>query len=635
MSLNPFELGQGFTISPAFNGKTFWDLTQDGNIHFSSFGEWTITPNVDIECNIKMWGAGGASGVPNYIATVLTTPTPVAASGQTYGGSGGYTSGDIIFRSGVSYIIRVGQGGARVIATDSGATYLAGGQNLPTKGGVQAGGYSGIFKSSVTQANALLMAGGGGAGGTGQTSFNGGNFLRWGGSGGGISGTTASAGPIQIANWSVNGGAGGTQTAGGEARTTNATGVTSGGALIGGLGANNATGLICQGGGGGGYFGGGGGGGTGGASGGGGGSGRIGTDADVFNGLTLTGKYAIPPNHLDTENGRAGLGGFPNFPTGSDGTIIIKKTKIFVGTLARGGIVSVKDGFVYHYYPYVGSGTFEVVTPGSFLVLVVGGGGAGGQDYGGGGGGAGGVLLYTANITTPSTIGLYVGNGGANAGFALSSPLRGRGGNGENSTFDGVIAFGGGGGGACQYGTIDPVAPIDGADGGSGGGAGPNTAATSGGLGTAGQGNNGGSTSGDNRGAAGGGGAGGVGGNNNTSDLSSGNGGPGLYIPEFSQFGEYGYFGGGGGGGCHYRFTNVSGKAGAGGIGGGGHGGSPIEPFNEFPSRYNGGTGLNGKPYTGGGGGGCQDGTNANNSGGGGSFAGNGGSGVIIVRYAL
>ena len=100
------------------------------------------------------------------------------------------------------------------------------------------GGYTGLFIDSVTQANSILIAGGGG-GSSGDPAT--------GGDGGGEEGNDGSNGD--------RAGKGGTQSAGGAAGTSGSAG-TDGSALQGGRGATTSRGAA---GGGGGYFGGGGG----------------------------------------------------------------------------------------------------------------------------------------------------------------------------------------------------------------------------------------------------------------------------------------------------------------------------------------------------------------------------------------
>ncbi len=287
-----------FLISPAYAGKSAWSLAADGPLNIGTFGEYTITPLRDITVTTKMWGAGGARGYQyNDAAKIAST------SAQGPGGGGGYSTATIVLRSGSSYIVRVGQGGARTYSTTpTNATYLAGGVSTATFGGAQGGGYTGLFKTSATQGNALLMAGGGGGGSDS-------NFAVSGGAGGGTSGQTAYSGG--------QGGGPGTSAAGGAASIYN--GATVGTALTGGRAGNGGGSGGSLGGGGGGYFGGGGGN----VAGGGGGSGLVGTDVDVSAGTTTAGSADTPANSADADRNGAGRGGDATSNTGADGRIIL------------------------------------------------------------------------------------------------------------------------------------------------------------------------------------------------------------------------------------------------------------------------------------------------------------------------
>jgi len=259
-----------------------------------AFGEYGVTALSDQTILVKMWGAGGACGY-KYTESITST------SNQRAGAGSGYSEGDLLLTSGAQYVMQVGQGGARTTDTsDNGATYLAGGVKS-SFGGTQGGGYTGLFLSSVSQANALLIAGGGGAGGDTQfdSSF---------GTGGGLTGGGSADG-----NQS---GTGGTQTAGGTPSIySNAT---AGSALRGGTAAIGTT-VASLGGGGGGYFGGGGGN----VGGGGGGSGFVSTSSIITSGTTSNGSGSSPANAADPERGTSGNGGVSGTTSGSDGKIIL------------------------------------------------------------------------------------------------------------------------------------------------------------------------------------------------------------------------------------------------------------------------------------------------------------------------
>ena len=295
-----------------------------------------------------------------------------------------------------------------------------------------------------------------------------------------------------------------------------------------------------------------------------------------------------------------------------------------------------------------GPGTFNVPTGITEVeVLVVAGGGAGGSI--GGGGGAGGIVHNKAYPVTPGgTVSLSVGAGGAPGGN-YPGP---RGGNGGNSVFGVHTAIGGGGAGSWNQSAPGP--------GGSGsGGRGDPGTGQLGGLATQhDQVNEGatqygypgarggyrgpaGSASGWDTGdgqytAGGGGGAGSAGGmrgymNNIDSQSFPGRGrwdinfqnnagrqgGDGV---AFDISGEVKYYGGGGGGGAHQPDHSTA-KSAAGGKGGGGNGGS----WEDFYGPN--GKGQNAVNGTGGGGGGGYY------QGSGQAEGGDGGDGIIIVRY--
>ncbi len=245
-----------------------------------------------------------------------------------------------------------------------------------------------------------------------------------------------------------------------------------------------------------------------------------------------------------------------------------------------------------HAFKTVGNHTFVVNQDLEVDVLIVGGGAAGRRaalsSTSGPGGGAGGVLFKQNLNYTNSVINLYVGSGGVSPTYNTSVQ-----GSGTNSFFDSHIAYGGGGGG--MYGSNVGV----GYDGGSGGGGrGDINGNRNGGNGVTEQGNAGSASSGRDSGAGGGAGASAI----------SFNGGEGRYFGNLfgDNLGENGWFGGGGGAGYH---TN----SGLGGIGGGGDGGKSN-------------IGENGLPNSGGGGGGGSV---------SGLYGGDGGSGIVIVRYEI
>ena len=284
---------------------------------------------------------------------------------------------------------------------------------------------------------------------------------------------------------------------------------------------------------------------------------------------------------------------------------------------ATGGATSTPgNGYKYHFLTSPAH-TFEITAdPGPVQYVIVGGGGAGGTFPGGnsgGGGGAGGFLTGTFENMAIGVYPVTIGPGGT----ALSGP-------GSSTVFNSLTAYGGGGGSPSYTSPGNP-----GASGGGGGGAGP----TLGGNGNkiqpngtgdipaplSPQGNPGGvggpTTNTGNSGGGGGAGEAGQGGNGTENPGKSGKGGDGLAAfggdpgvpPSYGTPGPTPgrWFAGGGSGG---GYPGVSSGTFAGGAGGGGSSltGEPL------PGVVN----------TGGGGGGNQ-----------GPSAGDGGSGIVILKY--
>lgn len=183
--------------------------------------------------SVKVWGAGGAGS--------LYTGAGYAGSG----GSGALVKGTIAVTPGQTLTIVVGGGGRLSVTAASAGGYGGGGASGGAYGG-SGGGYSGIFSSAtLSQANALAIAGGGAGGGYYyQTTYGGAGGATTGSAGGNVTTT-------------YTGGGGGTVSAGGAGgRFNNTVRGSAGTALTGGGGAVYAVG---GGGGGGGYYGGGGG----------------------------------------------------------------------------------------------------------------------------------------------------------------------------------------------------------------------------------------------------------------------------------------------------------------------------------------------------------------------------------------
>lgn len=282
---------------------------------------------------------------------------------------------------------------------------------------------------------------------------------------------------------------------------------------------------------------------------------------------------------------------------------------------ATGGAIYSDD--TYYYHVFGSTGTFTPLQSLSADVLVVAGGGGGGRIIGGGGG-AGGVLAFTSQSLTATGYTVTVGGGGS--GAITSSYTAGT--VGGDSQFGALtLVKGGGAGGGFQ---------AIGGNGGSGGGAGGGNTSYSGGTATSGQGYAGGNSPGNSWYSPGGGGGAGGAGQAGQSATKAGDGGVGT-----STYSSWGtatgvgqnvsgtyYLAGGGGGGISTAGATAS-NAGAGGYGGGGRGGY-TSPSTDY-------AGVAGTANTGGGGGAAPNdytGLNTNTEGK------NGGSGVVIVRYA-
>ena len=203
------------------------ELSSTGFIYSSGIDTYTFTgadesytvPSGITSLAVKMWGAG-AGGYANG------------------GGSGGFVSGTVAVSSGDVIKIVVGDGGAQG-GNFGGSNYAGAGtvESWATSPLSYGSGYTGIFTTSVSHANSILIAGGGGSSGS-----------QSGSSGGAGGGTTGGNGEPASGTWGTTRGYGGTQSAGGA-------GNTAGGALQGGN--SSGAGNYSHGGGGSGYYGGG------------------------------------------------------------------------------------------------------------------------------------------------------------------------------------------------------------------------------------------------------------------------------------------------------------------------------------------------------------------------------------------
>ena len=314
----------------------------------------------------------------------------------------------------------------------------------------------------------------------------------------------------------------------------------------------------------------------------------------------------------------------------------VKNTVKYV--TATGGNTTATCGD-YKIHTFTGPGNFCVSCAGSSagsntVEYIVVAGGAGGAT---GGGGAGGFRFASPSLApatypakplaAPAALSvsaqsypIAVGAGGADGSPTGSSD----GSSGGVSTFSTITSAGGGGGSRSG-------SPQNGVAGGSGGGAGSDGNGATGGAGNTPpvsppQGNTGGSAPSTCHQAGGGGGGATATGANGTQNPSpgsgggvGGNGGAGAGVPNAfgtsgQNCGSYYYFAGGGAGGSnvHSGCGSPAGR-GSGGLGGGAQGG-----------QTNGQVGCNATTNTGGGGGGSEYDAGS---------AGNGGSGIVIIRY--
>ena len=280
-----------------------------------------------------------------------------------------------------------------------------------------------------------------------------------------------------------------------------------------------------------------------------------------------------------------------SYTSNADVTLYARWMPLVIGQVATGGDLIediVMDGINYrvHHFTSTTTQTFEVLADSLEVeYLIVGGGGGGGglsSNNASGAGGAGGYLSNVGSTRLSLAAGSYgiaVGAGGA--GGTTSGT---RGSQGANSSAFGLTAIGGGGGGS------NVGAQQTGGAGGSGGGHGGNNSSAAA-AGTSGQGNAGGT------GFGGGGGAGSAG--------QAGGTGEGL---QNSITGAAVWYAGGGAGAF---------KSGVTPLGGGG----------SADTSSGGNQATDGQPNTGGGGGASwNNGAKAGRS---------GGSGIVIVRYAV
>jgi hypothetical protein len=322
-------------------------------------------------------------------------------------------------------------------------------------------------------------------------------------------------------------------------------------------------------------------------------------------------------------------------PSDISNNITIDKIFKIEVPVAIGGKTKTTSAYNYHVFTSSDNIIFTKNTAVDYLIVA--GGGAGGVDHAGGGG-AGGILSGSSSIlkgTYPVTIGsggvleyrgLEIMNSSINSDGTFNSNETYKSNNGGNSSVFKFNSTGGGNGGGGRNGLAG--------DGGSGGGSGgyDTKLSTVGhyGKGIAGEGYNGGYSD-PSSGGAGGGGSGQIG--YNTNGHQGGFGGNGtkefnnwlkdissimstswVNATKHSDKGTDSYYIGGGGGGGTWGSAGFYTE---GGLGGGGNGGQHDDGY-KLPTA--------GVENTGSGGGG---------GGSGGQLGAKGGSGLVVIRYAV
>jgi len=584
-------------VSPIYGGFNLFKFKTTSNATNGTFTFEPTSTSFFEPCEVLIVGGGGGGGS--------------CAGG---GGGGGFIDGYGYFEQ-QSYNIQVGAGGAGGAAANDNAG--SNGSNSFIDSVISLGGGGGAALQTT-------IAGSGGSGGGGGYTINqGGNTLRP-----GIQGFKGGDGNDNYATNYAGGGGGGAGGKGGNVvsatvapnggigKYSNLTGVSIG--YAGGAGGSTLAGGTAG-------FGGGGAANPFGAADGLANSNSIGND-----GTQHTGGGGGPGSSTDLVSSTRSGGG-----RGGAGIVMIKTPSYPLHTAVN--LIDVPASFVYDISflqsdaitpinnPVSGGYTIYSFTAGNGLItpnftadasyLVVGGGGGGGtsnlDDRGCGGGGGGGVLSGIVSLTANSSYDIEVGLGGRGgprqtqfAGNTIPSDTGGNGIIGGDSSFNGVIAFGGGFG-AGDFGASN------GGNGASGGGS---RNGGTGGIGT--QGNNGGGS-----GSVGGGGGGGSSSVGLAGVTNGGAGGAGTISTITGQSIYYGAGGGGGGA--------SSSSGGAGGTNTGGAGGAGYAAAVSFSAAASLGSDAIMNTGSGGGGGGA----NANSTQRGAS-GGNGSNGVVILRFS-
>ena len=211
------------TLQDSGGNNTYYNFIGNASTTLSTYGYYTITPNIGMTIKFQLWGAGGAGAAGN------NTPTNGAA--------GGYVEGTLSLTSNTSYTLLVGQGGLKSMQYvgagssiyNTGSAFPDGGNCASYQGYGQGGGGGStrlgplLSNSSASYNNTSVtyyLIAGGGAGGTDYSTS--GTPAGYGGvspNGNGVAGGTYYA--SGEATTSLGGG--GTQSAGGAAGTTGRT----------------------------------------------------------------------------------------------------------------------------------------------------------------------------------------------------------------------------------------------------------------------------------------------------------------------------------------------------------------------------------------------------------------------------
>jgi hypothetical protein len=662
-----YPVGGRFDVASSAEEKNFYFVSKAYDQHNYELSESVFSPTVATGGVISEPVINGRTyrvhtfttvGSSNFVVSSVGTSAAIdylivgggGGGGGEAGGGGG--AGGLIYgtltATATTYPITVGGGGATypILGEVDGQSSSPGGNSTFAGFTALGGGRGGSFNNGAVTAISNGAAGGSGGGGasTSTSSFTSGGAANQGASGFGSAGGGGSLRRNYFGGG--GGGAGGV----GETALLDYPGRGGSGRFYGDIFGTNVGQF--------GWF----------ASGGAGGSHpTTGGSPQAFSlsggggdgGAEFSGDSRGRPGLANTGGGGGGAADDTTAPpanggVGGSGVVVIRypitpPVETFIAASATGGTLTqvTSGGVVYnvHAFTATGSSTFTVNSTGNgvlgnFDVFLVGGGGAGSGRHGGGGGAGG--LVFVPNLSlTVGAKSLTVGAGGIGA---QDVTFNGDTSQGVSSTFNTgsttITALGGGrpgnqggGGGFGRAGGSGGGGNFAGTTAVEPGGAGtqPSQAGLSGapyGFGSAG----GSAQRNTNESYPGGGGGGAGGPGQSVANISGGRGGIGLSRVTIlgttytfaNMFGTgYGqnfngetFFAGGGGGGVWNQFLPL-----IGGRGGGGNGG--------FPST--GAPAANGTPgqaNTGGGGGG-GGGTNTAH------FGGNGGSGIVIIRYPV